>query len=142
MKAVLTIMAVVIIAVAGLLLWSVKTNAPTTSQPTSTLSVISLENFSPGTVAQSPLTLSGVAPGPWYFEASFPVRVQDEEGNVLGVGIAQAQEDWMQEGPVPFKVTIEFEQPTTQTGLVVFQKDNPSGLPEFDAQETISVRFE
>lgn len=89
----------------------------------------------------SPMTITGEARGNWYFEASFPVRLFDSAGNELAVGIAQAQGEWMTTEFVPFSVTLTFTEPASGTGLLVFQKDNPSGLPEHDNQLEIPVTF-
>ncbi len=89
----------------------------------------------------SPVTLLGKALGTWFFEASFPVRVLDAEGNVLGTGVAEAKSDWMTTGYVPFTATITFSGATTDTGFLEFVKDNPSGLPEHDASVRMPVRF-
>lgn len=94
-----------------------------------------------GDIIKNPLAFSGKARGVWYFEASFPVRVFDANGTELGVGIAQAEGDWMTEDFVPFVGTVEFRTPETPTGKVVFQKDNPSGLPEHSAAVEVPVRF-
>jgi hypothetical protein len=90
---------------------------------------------------KSPLTIAGEARGNWYFEASFPVKVYDANDMLLGTGIATAQGDWMTTDFVPFTGTITFSTPTTATGTVVFEKDNPSGLPENDNSLTIPVTF-
>lgn len=89
----------------------------------------------------SPLIVSGDARGTWYFEASFPVRLLDGNGKEIAVIPAQAQSDWMTENFVPFIATLTFSAPTTETGTLVLQKDNPSGLPEHDAEVKIPVRF-
>lgn len=96
----------------------------------------------PNSVVKSPIFLKGEAKGPWYFEASFPVSVIDANGQVMGGGIATAQGDWMTTGFVPFTSTITIKNPTTPTGFVIFTKDNPSGLPEFDDEERMPVRFQ
>lgn len=95
----------------------------------------------PNATVQSPLTVTGQARGTWYFEASFPVRVLDGNGKELAVVPAQAQGEWMTEEFVPFRATLTFTAPTTATGTVVFQKDNPSGLPQFEDERRIPVRF-
>lgn len=92
-------------------------------------------------VIQSPLTVSGQARGTWYFEASFPVRLLDGNGNEIAVVPAQAQSDWMTEDFVPFLATLTFTAPATPTGTLVLEKDNPSGLPENAAEVRIPVRF-
>ena len=89
----------------------------------------------------SPVTLTGKALGTWFFEASFPVRIVDAEGTVLGTGIAEAKSDWMTTDYVPFTATITFSGTTTDTGFLEFVKDNPSGLPEHDASVRVPVRF-
>ena len=91
-------------------------------------------------IVTSPLTVTGKARGTWYFEASFPVRLLDDQGNELAAVPAQAQGDWMTEQHVPFIATITFTT-TAETGTLVLQKDNPSGLPEYDASVSIPVRF-
>ena len=87
----------------------------------------------------SPLVLEGEAKGTWYFEADFPIFLLDENGNQLFVAIATAQDNWMTEDFVPFKAEIEFDVPETMNGTLVFKKDNPSGLPEFDDEFKMPV---
>lgn len=92
-------------------------------------------------IVTSPLELIGEARGYWYFEASFPVAIYDAYGTELGIVPAQAQGEWMTEEFVPFKAKLTFATSTTETGYVVFKKDNPSGLPEHDDELRIPVRF-
>jgi hypothetical protein len=95
----------------------------------------------PDEVVSSPLSVSGQAPGPWYFEASFPLRVEDANGLLLGQGVAQATAPWMTTDDVPFVGTVSFSRPVTDTGRLVLVRDNPSGLPENDATVSIPLRF-
>lgn len=95
-----------------------------------------------GAMVSSPLRIKGEARGYWYFEASFPVRIYDANNMLLGTAIAQAQGDWMTEDFVPFDDTLIFQRPTTETGTIVFEKDNPSGLPENEDMIRIPVRFD
>ena len=92
-------------------------------------------------LVQSPLVVKGEARGSWYFEASFPVKVFDSNGKLLGQVAAQAQGDWMTTDFVPFQATLSFDAPTTEAGTVVFQRDNPSGIPANDRSVTIPVYF-
>ncbi len=89
----------------------------------------------------SPLEFSGKARGIWFFEASFPVRVYDDAGNELGVGIAQAKGDWMTKDFVEFSGMVEFKPPSSLMGKVVFEKDNPSGLEENAGFVEMPIRF-
>ncbi|MEK7614829.1 MAG: Gmad2 immunoglobulin-like domain-containing protein, partial [Patescibacteria group bacterium] len=78
----------------------------------------------------------------WYFEASFPVELQDKNGNVIAQGPAQAQGDWMTDAYVPFEATLTFTKPADgETGTLILRKDNPSGLPEHDDFVKIPVKF-
>lgn len=95
-----------------------------------------------GTVTTSPLEVSGSARGWWFFEASFPIELQDSDGNVLGSTIAQAQGEWMTDEFVPFTASLEFTLPETATGTLILKKDNPSGLPENEAEVHLPVSFQ
>lgn len=94
-----------------------------------------------GQLTTSPLTVTGEARGNWYFEASFPVKLLDANGNVIVSHYATAQGEWMTAEFVPFMSTLTFATPATATGTLVLEKDNPSGLPEHDASVRIPVRF-
>lgn len=98
-------------------------------------------NVEPNGVVKSPMEITGEARGTWYFEASFPIKIYDSNGTLLGSAIAQAQSDWMIENFVPFKATLVFGTSTTPTGELVFKKDNPSDLPENAAEFKIPVKF-
>lgn len=124
----------------------VQTGAPTATSTAGILSrgtsdFIRVSNVRPNDIVHSPLTVQGEARGNWYFEASFPVKLYDADGKELAAIPAQAQGDWMTTEFVPFEVTLEFTQPSTDTGALVLKKDNPSGLPEHDDQLVIPVRF-
>ncbi|MDO8265018.1 MAG: Gmad2 immunoglobulin-like domain-containing protein [Candidatus Parcubacteria bacterium] len=95
----------------------------------------------PNDLVSSPLLITGEARGSWYFEASFPVRIEDSNGNELGVVPAQAFDDWMTTDFVPFQAFLEFEKPATEYGTLILEKDNPSGLPQFEDEMHIPVKF-
>lgn len=108
--------------------------------PPPVLSDIIFDSPAANAVVTSPLTVTGRARGTWYFEASFPVRLLDDQSNELAVTPAQAQGDWMTEDFVPFIAVLNFTT-TATTGTLVLQKDNPSGLPENDKSISIPVKF-
>lgn len=89
----------------------------------------------------SPITITGEARGTWYFEASFPVRIEDANGKVLAQGPAQAQGEWMTENYVPFSITLNFVKPESGNGFIVFEKDNPSGLPENANELRVPIQY-
>ena len=89
----------------------------------------------------TPLVVAGQVPGSWSFEAQFSVQLKDSESNVLGETSAKLQGDWMTDELVPFIATLEFKTPSSQTGTLTLQKDNPSGLTENDDSLTVPVKF-
>jgi hypothetical protein len=96
----------------------------------------------PYTKVTSPLIVQGMARGPWFFEGSFPVSVRDQKGAVIGVGMAEAEGEWMTEKFVPFTATIAFNIPNGMTvGTIMLTKDNPSGQIENDDAFTIPISF-
>lgn len=94
-----------------------------------------------GTI-KSPLAITGEARGYWFFEAVFPIKLLDENGQELGRTVAQAQSDWMTENFVQFRAALEFKKSTTEKGILILEKDNPSGLPENAAELRIPLIFE
>lgn len=92
-----------------------------------------------GAAIQSPLGITGKARGYWFFEASFPIKLYDKSGNLIATAIAQAQSDWMTEDFVPFNAQLVFEVLEEQAGELVFEKDNPSGMPEHADELRFSV---
>lgn len=99
-------------------------------------------------VIMSPLTVTGSAPGFWYFEATFPIVVVNWDGLIIGEGYAQAQSEWMTSEMVPFIGTVEFDNGPSVVegrqavvGALILQRDNPSGLPENDDAIEFSIRF-
>lgn len=92
-----------------------------------------------GQEISSPLTVEGEARGTWFFEADFPIKITDEQGNILGTSYVQAQGDWMTKDFVPFKGKIFYTSRTGGNGFLVLSKDNPSGLPEYDKEIKIPV---
>lgn len=96
----------------------------------------------PNEIVTSPLVITGEAVGPWFFKASFPIKVYDTNEKLLGQSFAQAKDEWMTEDFVPFEATIEFVTGGATEGTIVFEKQNASGLPEHADDYKIPVRFE
>ena len=95
----------------------------------------------PNGVITSPVGVRGEARGTWYFEASFPIRLEDANGKVLVQTYTMAQGEWMTENFVPFELILSFDTPETDKGTLIFEKDNPSGLPEHAEELRMPVRF-
>ena len=104
---------------------------------------VQITNPTEGEEIVSPVVVSGsVTGGGWFFEGTFPMKVIDANGTVLGSGQAEAaQGEWMSTGTVLFSGIIPFLAPHSATGTVVFSKDNPSGLPQNSGSFSVPVRF-
>lgn len=137
----MAILAVAILIVLCVWWWRWRTEQPVVPTPPPTQAEIVVDAPVAGATIISPLIVQGEAKGPWYFEASFPVRVEDAAGTMLGQAPATAQGEWMQVGPVPFVGSIPFVTSTSRAGFVVFAKDNPSGLPEHAAEFRVPIIF-
>jgi len=142
MKKIILIGILIILIGAGFLVWNYKYKSIEDKGNISEKeNLIRVSNIQPNDLVQSPLKIEGEARGYWFFEASFPVKIIDENGRELGFGIAQALSDWMTEDFVPFEANLEFQPSTTKKGTLILKKDNPSGLPEYDDELIIPVRF-
>ena len=95
----------------------------------------------PNTTVSSPLIIRGEARGDWFFEASFPIRLVDENGKELGRSVATAKGEWMTEDFVPFESELNFDAKSASGGMLILEKDNPSGLPENADELSVPVRF-
>ena len=89
----------------------------------------------------SPILIKGQARGFWYFEASFPIEVQDSDKMTIATGIAQAKGDWMTDDFVPFEASLDFDRPFSKNGYLILKKDNPSGDPNKDDQLILPIIF-
>ena len=94
----------------------------------------------PNTLVVSPLTVKGQARGGWFFEASLPVKLVDANYQVIVAHYGTAESDWMTTEFVPFSSILEFST-TATSGFLIISKDNPSGLPEYDAAISWPVNF-
>ena len=113
------------------------------------INLIRIDIPRPNSTIKSHLEIIGQARGYWFFEADFPVILTDWDGLIIAEAIATAQRDWMVEDFVPFTATLEFGKPYDEgapdfmkRGTIIFQKDNPSGLPEHDDALEFTVFFE
>lgn len=94
-------------------------------------------------VIYSPLKISGVVNGGGWigFEAQVGVvRLFDDNGNELALGLLTAKGEWMQT-KIDFETELNFIAPKTGTGKLVFYNENPSGEPIRDKTFTLPVKF-
>lgn len=95
----------------------------------------------PNDTVGTPFYIEGHARGPWYFEATFSVAVEDEDGNVLFETYAEALDEWMTTDYVPFARVIDIDSDYTGPATLVLQNANPSGLPENQKERRIPVNI-
>lgn len=148
MKTALLILGLVVVLSGAAVFGRSLTKQPVVVSPTPTLQpedpMIVVDEPKPGAVIASPLKVTGKARGNWYFEASFPVVLTDWDGKIIAQVPAQAQSDWMTTDWVEFEATLTFTNPgavVSSRGALTLQKDNPSGLPEYDDSREITVFF-
>lgn len=110
--------------------------------------LITLATPVPLGVIESGVNITGTARGGWYFEGSFPIVLVNASGTVIAQTPGIAQSNWMTSEFVPFTATLTFTNPystgdpeTLKEGMLILQKDNPSGLSENDDSLAIPVRF-
>ncbi len=122
-----------------------------TSTPTTTVeapSEVTVTAPLPNALLATTTTVTGTAPGSWYFEGSFGVALYDGNGTQIAITPTQALSDWMTTSTVPFTATLNFTNPyqigdpeTMKVGILELHNDNPSGLPQNDKKLQIPVRF-
>jgi hypothetical protein len=93
-------------------------------------------------VITSPLAVEGKARGSWFFEANFPIKIADAQGNEIGASNVRAQGDWMTSDFVDFKGELRFISPSSGSGTLILQNDNPSGLPENAKEFRVPIEFD
>src|SRR4030042_3983494 len=90
----------------------------------------------------SPLIVRGRVRGSWFFEASFPIKILDAQGNEISVSYVQAKGEWMTSDFVDFEGQLRFISPSLSSGTLVLQNDNPSRLPENQKEFRVPVIFD
>ncbi|MBC7564631.1 hypothetical protein H7100_00140 [Candidatus Saccharibacteria bacterium] len=94
-----------------------------------------------GTTLKNPLIVLGEVPGSWSFEASFPVILKDSRVDVIAQAPAQILGEWTTNELVPFSVILPYASSVSGDGVLVLQRDNPSGLTENDDSIVIPVKY-
>ncbi len=86
-------------------------------------------------------TVTGKAPGNWFFEGSAPIQVRDSETSKIFQGVAKVSGDWMTTKLVPFSADIII-QGYSGNATLVFLRDNPSGMPENDDSVELPIKIQ
>lgn len=90
---------------------------------------------------KSPVIIEGEITGSWFFEGTFTIYLEDKNGNLIKQTAAESVEDWMTENWVSFRALLEFDIDSDSDASLVFQKNNPSGLPENEDSVNIEVKL-
>lgn len=125
------------------------TSTPSTSTPLTTTPPTGTEGITIQTpkwneTASSPLKVTGFVDGknhwaPFEAQAGI-VSLYDNTGKLLDSEIMVSLGDWMK-FPSYFEANLEFDT-SAPSGELVFRNDNASGLPEFDREYRMPVKFE
>jgi hypothetical protein len=78
-----------------------------------------------GAHVTSPLTVTGTAPGNWYFENQFPVRLLDAQGAVIAEGPATPRVSWTDPGDKQFDAALTFDVTADTPATLVLEEDMP-----------------
>lgn len=106
---------------------------------------VALKVYTPASNAQmaSPVIVLGEVPGSWSFEAVFPVKLLDGNGNLVARATAQLLGTWTTDQLVPFSVKITYNTNAVAhgNGTLVLQRDNPSGLSTNDDSVSVPIKL-
>jgi hypothetical protein len=106
------------------------------------IDLIQIDFPRPNSEISSPLEIGGQARGTWFFEGDFPVILTNWDGLIIAEGFLSAEGEWMTENFVDFSGTLEFKKPNYgKNGILILQKDNPSGLPKYDDALEVPIKF-
>ena len=68
-------------------------------------------------------------------------KLLDSDFNVLAETIVHANGDWMTEDYVPFEFKLEYDPGESEAGVLILEKNNPSGLIENEDFFMIRILF-
>ena len=146
MKKVFLIIIIVIVAIiivlaigAFIFLWQ---NKPKTLSPEDGSGI---EVFLPklNEEISSPLKIKGIVNGSGWigFEAQVgTVKLLDSQGNELANSYLKATTDWMKPS-ISFETTLDFISLNIDEGKLIFNNENPSGLPQYDREFILPVKI-
>ena len=101
-----------------------------------------LENIATGDTVDDGFEIKGSVGSSWYFEGTFPVRIFNQQGEILSSLSATTSQDWTVEGTVPFSVKLDVNLDEESIVVIKFEKSNPSDLEENEdsAQITVTIK--
>ncbi len=79
-----------------------------------------------GARVTSALVVEGTAPGDWFFEAQFPVKLVAADGTVLAEAPARSSGETVTEQPVPYRAELVFVVTQETQAMLVLEEDMPA----------------
>lgn len=102
---------------------------------------ISIDNWADDRQVTSPLTITGLVPGSWSHEGSFPVEIIYQNDIGLSGTVAELDGDWMTDEMVPFTAELVLDEHLAGEEIsIILRKANPSGLPDNDDSLELPVK--
>lgn len=98
-------------------------DAPAAAESIGDLAVVDAP--APGARVTSPLAITGTAPGNWFFENQFPVRLVDAQGATLAEGPARPRVSWTDPGDKQFDASLTFSVTQDTPATLVLEEDMP-----------------
>lgn len=107
----------------------------------STVESYSFELIQPerGTTVARPVFVKGRARGTWFSGGSFPVKVMNDNGKLIGEGRAKATGSTAGENFVYFSGYIPSSLPANGRAVLVFAAADPERLPELERELRVRV---
>lgn len=97
--------------------------APAAAESIGDLAIV--DSPTAGARVTSPLTITGTAPGNWFFENQFPVRLVDAQGATLAEGPATPRVSWTDPGDKQFDAALTFSVTQDTPATLVLEEDMP-----------------
>ena len=100
--------------------------APTTSTEVAATGAVVISAPASGARVTTPLVVEGTAPGDWFFEAQFPVKLVAADGTVLAEAPARSSSETVTEQPVPYRAELVFVVTQETQATLVLEEDMPA----------------
>ncbi len=92
--------------------------------------LIRISGLDPHKKVTNPIIIEGEARKEWFFDGTFPLRVESSDGRILGVSDAQALDEAINGDFIRFKAILHFTKGKTNSGNLILEKNNQTGDPE------------
>ncbi len=104
--------------------------------------LITVETPTPNQSVANKFEIRGKARGFWFFEASLPARILDQNKKEVFVFSIETTDEWMTEEFVNFEKVVDLGTSTVpQKGYLEIMKSNPSDLSENNDSLIIPISF-